>query len=336
MLGTFCRIAFAFACAFTVSYSASAQGSWADQLVDTRKLDFGVVATGAETVKQVTVKNTTNATVHISGVSTACLCAQASQPVSSLLQPGEETIIEVRLNTRQFSKKRDTSLTISFDAPQFASVQIPISAYIRTDVVFEPGIVQFGNVAVGAGAESNVSLSYAGRSDWKIVDVKIGSQDLTATLKETGRSAGRVDYQLTMKLSKDAKPQRVRDLVTLVTDDAANPYVPLMVEGVVVAEYSLAQDKYFVGNVRPGKEVPITVVVKGREAFHVQSIAGDTLTTAFNAKLDPTDKEQHVLMVKFLVPDTPGKFSETVTIEIAGKSSPVKFQVNGTVLGSNP
>ncbi len=100
---------------------------------------------------------------------------------------GEETTIEVRLNTRQFSKKRDTSLTISFDAPQFASVQIPISAYIRTDVVFEPGMVQFGNVAVGAGAESTVNLSYAGRPDWKIVDVKIGSQDLTATLRETSR-----------------------------------------------------------------------------------------------------------------------------------------------------
>ncbi len=87
------------------------------------------------------------------------------------------------------------------------------------------------------------------------------------------------------------------------------------------------------GNVRPGKEVSITVVVKGRESFHVQSIAGDTLGDAFTAKLDTNDKPQHVLMVKFKPPETRGKFTETVSIEIAGKSEPLKFEVNGTVAG---
>ena len=74
-----------------------------------------------------------------------------------------------------------------------------------------------------------MKVAYAGRPDWKINDIKIGHNDLSATLKETNRSGGRVDYALTMKLNPAARPQRIRDLVTLVTDDAANPYVPLLV-----------------------------------------------------------------------------------------------------------
>ena len=41
-------------------------------------------------------------------------------------QPGEQATIEVRMNTVNFEKQRDTSLSIIIDAPQFAEVRIPI------------------------------------------------------------------------------------------------------------------------------------------------------------------------------------------------------------------
>jgi hypothetical protein len=74
---------------------------------------------------------------------------EADNPSKTLLQPGEKATIEVRMNTTNFEKQRDTTLSIFIDAPQYAEVRIPISAYIRTDVVFDPGKVEFARIEYG-------------------------------------------------------------------------------------------------------------------------------------------------------------------------------------------
>lgn len=331
MLGTLGRLVASGAMFLISAQVVQAQGSWAEPLLDTKKLDFGVVATGAETAKTVTVTNTTPAQVHISGVSTACACARADQPSRTLLEPGEQATIVVSLNTRQFSKQRDTSVTISFDAPQLTSVTIPISAYIRTDVVFEPGIVRFGNVDFGAGAEMTTKIAYAGRSDWKIVDVKIGCQDLTATLKEMSRRPGLVDYELTMKLSPNAKPQRIRDLVTLVTDDAASPHVPLMVEGVVVPEFAVSPESVAIRALSPGQTTTVRVVIRGKKPFIIEDINCTEMKDCFQVKLGDKPNVLHVVDIEFIAPEKPGRFSEQMVVKIQDREEPIRFLVRGLI-----
>ena len=88
MLGNICRSTVVVMGLILVSPSLFAQGSWADPLVDKKKLEFGVIATGAEAVQVVSIENSTQATLHISSWSTACRCAEASAPGKTLLQPG--------------------------------------------------------------------------------------------------------------------------------------------------------------------------------------------------------------------------------------------------------
>ena len=317
-------------CLMTTQFAA-AQLSWANQLIDQKKLDFGVVATGSDTAQIVRITNTTRNTVHISGVTTACTCAQAGQPSSTLLQPSEEATIEVRLNTRQFSKKRDTSMTIYFDSPQYASVVIPISAYIRTDVVFDPGMVRFGNVEYGTESQVTVRVAYAGRSDWKITDVRMGSPDLSATLKETRRSGGSVDYELTMKLSSTARPQRLRDLVTLITDDAASPHVPLMVEGVIIPDISISPERVDIKPLSPGQSTTVRVVIKGTKPFVIEDVNCAKLSDCFEVKLDPKTNKLYFVDIKFVAPETPGKFLEQMLVRIEGRDEPIMFPVSGII-----
>ena len=331
MLGMIGRFGLALVAVAWVSDTARAQQSWADRLVDTQRIDFGVVATGAETSRVVTIRNTTTNVVHISSVTTACTCAQAGQPSSNLLQPGQEATIPLRLNTVQFSKKRDTSMTIVFDSPQYASVIIPISAYIRTDVVFEPGLVRFGSVEFGTGAEVTVNVAYAGRSDWKIVDVKIGHQDITASLKENLRSAGRVDYSLTVKLNPGTRPQRIRDLLTLVTDDAANPYVPLMVEGVVVPDISISPETVSIRPLSPGQTTTVKVVIRGKKAFLIEDIDCAGMSDCFKVKLGDKPNVLHVVDIEFVAPQKPGKFTEQMIVKIENRDEPIMFQVSGVI-----
>ena len=332
MLGTFGRWGMAAVICLTASDVVLAQGSWADALLDVKRIDYGVVATGAETLRAITIRNTTGGQVHISSVTTACKCAEASLPSKNLLQPGEETVVEVRLNTRQFSKKRDTSLTIFFDSPQYAAVTVPITAYIRTDVVFEPGMVRFGTIDYGVGGEVKVKVAYAGRTDWKIVDVKIGSSDLEATLAQTKRENGLVDYDLTMKLRPAARPQRLRDLITLVTDDAANPYVPLMVEGIVVPDISVSPEVVSLQKpIAPGESTDIMVVIKGKKPFVIQEIDCAGMQDCFEVKLTDQAKPVHVVKMKFNAPERSGKFSEELIVKIADREEPVRFRLTGVI-----
>jgi hypothetical protein len=311
------------------------QGSWADAIVQTRKLDFGVIATGSEAVKLVEIENTTGATVHISSTSTACRCAEASPPAKALLHPGEKTTIEVRMNTRSFKQQRDTTLTILFDSPQFAEVRIPISAYIRTDVVFEPGKVDFGRVEFLAGKEIPVQIAYSGRPDWRILDVKITNQRLTATLKETRREPGQlgyaVGYELVMKLSKEARPGRFRDIITLVTDDAANPNVPLLVEGEVVPDISISNPSIAIRALKPGETTTVKLVVKGTRPFLIEDVDCKDLQNCFEVKLSETENKVQVVELQFTAPDEPGKFSEQMVVKIKGRDESIPFAVSGVI-----
>jgi hypothetical protein len=337
MLGTFGRWGVAAVVCLTAGNEVLAQGSWADALVDVKRIDYGVVATGAETQRTLTIRNTTAAQVHISSVSTACKCAEAGQPTKTLLQPGEEATIEVRLNTRQFSKKRDTSLTIFFDSPQYAALTIPITAYIRTDVVFDPGIVRFGTVDFGTGSEVTVKVAYAGRPDWKIVDIKIGSKDLEATLRGPRVNGTLVDYDVVMKLSPAARPQRLRDLVTLVTDDAANPYVPLMVEGVIVPDISVSPEVVSLQKpISAGDSTKIQVVIKGKKPFVIEDIDCAGMQGSFKAQLEDQAKSVHVVRIEFSAPERSGKFTEELLVKIADRTDPVSFRLTGTINSRTP
>lgn len=310
---------------------ARAQGDWASELFETKKIDFGVIATGSETLQVVRVRNTTETTVRIAGTSTSCACAHAEPPAQSVLQPGEETTIDVSMNTRQFKQRKDSNLIVRFDAPRYAEVRIPITAYIRTDVVFNPGRVQFGKREFGEGGAVTVQIAYAGRSDWTIEDVKINHKRLTATLKETQRRAGRVDYALTMTLDPLTRPGRVRDLVTLVTDDSRNPHVPLMVEGTVVPDISITPETVQIRPLAPGQTTTVRVVLKGRKPFLIEDIDCESLSDCFKVRLKDTPNVLHIVDLEFSAPQKPGQFREDMIVKVAGREEPLRFQVSGRI-----
>ena len=312
---------------------AHAQDSWATQLVEPRKLDFGVIATGSESLKLLTIENTTNAVLHISGTSPGCQCVVPSAPSQSLLQPGEKATVEVRMNTKSFKQQRDTYLTITIDAPQYATVKVPVTAYIRTDVVFTPGKIDFGSREVGAGGEVPCKIAYAGRADWKILDIKYSNKALNAVLKEVARNPGlgTADFELTMTLSPEAPPGRIREIVTIVTDDASSPNVPLMVEGIVKSDITLANNSVGVGALKPGDVKTVQVVVQGTKPFVVEDVDCPKMQDCFKVELDSEEKKLQIVRIQFTAPDSPGKFAEEMIVKIKGRQDTYRFTVSGEI-----
>ena len=90
---------------------------WAAELFDTRNVDFGVVATRSEVKKLIRVRNSLKEPIHIERVATTCVCSGVSAS-KKRLQPGEEAIITVTMNTREFKRRKDANVIVTFDAPK--------------------------------------------------------------------------------------------------------------------------------------------------------------------------------------------------------------------------
>lgn len=304
---------------------------WAQKLFTISKIDFGVIATGSDSKKFVRVKNVLKETVSIREAKTTCGCSVAT-PSKKILQPGEEAVIEVTMNTRRFKRRKDSNVIVTFDAPQFAEVRIPITAYIRTDVVFDPGMVQFDNVQLGKGAQRQVKIAYAGRADWVIKELKVGSQFLAARFNETSRGGGRVGYTLDVKLKENAPVGRLRDLVILVTDDKNNPYVPLLVEANVEPDIVVTPNIVALPNMMPGKAVRKRLVIRGKAPFEIEKIESISGADGFQYTRPKTAKQVHFVDFSMTPANTAGKFEETFNVWIKGRPQPVTFKAAGTVV----
>jgi len=303
---------------------------WAAKMFEKLDHDFGVVARGADARYRLKITNKYLQPVHIASVTTSCGCT-AAKPSKDLLASLETAYIEITMDTRKFTHQKDSSVTIVVDQPLYAEVRIPIKAYIRTDVVLSPGGAEFGAVTRGVDVERKIAVAYAGRGNWKIKDVVSKNPNVTAKVVETRRDAANVNYDLVVTVKGTAPLGELRDQLTLVTDDAGNPYVPVLVEGRVEAEYSVSPEIVSLGSLMPGERKSIRVVVRGKTPFAIEKIESEKTSGVFEVRLPKEARPIHVLPLTVIAPSEPGVLSEEFSVTIAGSSEPVMFKVYGKV-----
>lgn len=308
--------------------------TWAEKMFDQRKIDFGVVARGSDAIIRVKITNLYKQQVHIADVSTTCGCS-AGKPSKTSLESLEEGFIEVTMNTQKFTRRKDSNVIIKIDAPLYAEVKIPITAYIRTDVVFDPGSVNFGAVEMGKEATRKIKLQYAGRDDWKVTEVRSRSQAVTAKAVEVARSSGRVDYDIVVSLAPNAPVGPIREQLTLMTDDQNSPQVPLLVEANVEADVMITPSVVSLGVMKPGEAKQFNVVIKGKSPIQIDKIECDSDTGIFKVRLPQTTAQVHVLPMTITAPDKPGAIiQEEFTVTVNGRPTTISFKAMGKVLES--
>ncbi|MFO1092384.1 MAG: DUF1573 domain-containing protein [Planctomycetaceae bacterium] len=305
---------------------------WAEQMFSERSHDFGSVARGADVRHKIQVKNLYEETIKISNVSTTCGCT-AAKPDRDTLKTGEIAEIEVTMNTVKFmrDKHSNVDVTVTFDGQTFKMVRIPIKAYIRPDVVVEPGRVDFNAVEIGLGAEKHVTIEYAGRDDWKITGAKTANPLLTAEVQEKARGSGRVSYELVVRLAPSAPAGTFRDQVVLSTDDERSPQVDVAVEGSVVADIVVSPTTLELGSLTPGVPKTMSVVVRGRKSFVIERMECKSERDCYKVRLGPDARNVHVLPVTIVPPSEPGEINETFYLTIQGRSEPVEFSAKGVI-----
>lgn len=301
----------AFVLALLLALPAGAE-EWADKMFSSRVHDFGNVARGAKAVFRFDLKNIYEEDVHIESVTSSCSCT-SPQISKHDLKTFETGSIVAELNTRDHLGHKSATINVKLSKPFPATVQLNVSANIRGDVVLTPGIVDLGVVDHGTGVEKKISASFAGRDNWKIVDAKTVNPHFQVEVIDAGRGRGKVNYEIVVRLTKDAPVGYIKDQLILVTNDPQANELPVDIEGRVVSEITVSPASLFLGIVQPGQKVTKQLVVRGRKPFKIVEV--DCEDDAFEVKPSGVAKVVHLVPVVFTAGDTAGKITRQISLK---------------------
>lgn len=299
---------------FLVVCSPALAQDWATKMFQNTRHDFGSIARGAKAEFQFKFKNLYVEEVHVANVRSSCGCTSVRVDKPNVKTHDEGAIIAT-INTTSFQGSRGATLTVTFDKPFYAEVQLQTACYIRSDVVFQPGSVQLGSVDQGTKVHRSVVVGYAGRSDWRILGIKSGNPHVTCKAEETLRGNGQVGYNLTVELGAEAPAGYINEHLILLTDDRNMPQVPIAVEGRVESAITVSPGSLFLGTVQPGQKVTKQIVVRSKVPFRVVSVSSDGKGFEFDTSAEGKAKALHLIPVTFVAGGETGKVSHKIRIE---------------------
>ena len=93
------------------------------------------------------------------------------------------------MDTRNFVGQKSTTLTVTpvTASGREAEVRLAVVSTILSDIVLNPGTIDFGAVARGQAARSVLTIDRTGLRDWKVVKMVSASRVIDASLEETAR-----------------------------------------------------------------------------------------------------------------------------------------------------
>jgi hypothetical protein len=289
---------------------ASAQ-EWATKTFPVTSHNFGTVAKGSKTEYRFVFRNMYKEDLHVVGVRTSCGCT-SPEVTKRDLKTHETAEVVAKFNTRTFLGQHGATLTVTFDKPFYAEVQLRVAGNIRGDVTFDPPFVDLGNVDLGAGAERRVRVTRIGSTPWEIKDVRSVNPSFEVMLSKPTHSAAQTAYDLTLRLKPEAPAGYVKGQLILVTNDARATQIPMDVEGRVVAEVTVSPQLLALGAVQCGGTVTKNVVVRANREFSITGISCADGCLTCEPKTTPA--KVHILPITFQAGAAAGKVERQLKI----------------------
>jgi len=324
----------AFVASSTICPSASGQ-NWAAKMFETTNHDFGSVSRNAKTEHAFVLENIYEEDLHIASVRSSCGC---TKPIigKSTVKTWEKTEITAQLNTRSFIGHKNAAITVTFDRPYYTEVQLMVKGHIRSDIVTEPGEVAFGEIESSTKREIPVRISYAGRGDWQIVDVRGKNDYLSVRMDPPQRRGNLVTYVLNVALSEKAPVGELHDELVVVTNDAIDNEFTLPLIGRVVPPITVAPSLIGLGDITAGQTKQQRFVVKGNKPFKIVDVTCPD--SRFQFKPDIESKAVHVVPFEFVTEALKdekqlGDFKQTVLVKTdLGEAFVAECTVSGKLI----
>ena len=211
-------------------------------------------------------------------------------------------------------------------------MQLQVSGYIRSDIVFSPGVVDFGEIDPGTPVEKKVQLAYAGRDDWSVKDIRSNSEHVEVEMKPLARGGGRVNYELTVRLKDNAPAGFLNDHLYIVTSEGRGN-IPLAIAGRIVPAVTVSPASLFMGVMEPSQSVTKQLIVRAKKPFRITNVKCDDGQFTF-APQDEA-KELHIVPVTFTA-NAGGKIACKIMIETDLPGGNAEFIASATVNDAAP
>lgn len=296
---------------------------WARDMFEIVRHDFGTVAVGAKAEFAFKFTNKYLYEVHVARVRSSCGCSDV-RITKDTLATYESGEVVASINSERLRGDQSSTLTVIFDKPRYAEVQLKITVFIRGDILLEPSGVDFGEVEQGAEASRTLTVTHFGNADWEIVDVLASTQHIECELGERVRSGTRVSYPLTARLNAGMAPGSLGTQLMLVTNDARAEKIPVMVEGNVRPLVSVAPASLYLGSLRPGQSISKRLVVRASKPFHIQEIGADCDCFDFTYATGEA-KTLHLVPVKFTAGHAAGGVKRLIRIKTDVNDTPTEI-----------
>ncbi len=287
---------------------------WARKMFKVTNHDFGTIARGAKAEFVFELTNLYKEDVRIASVRSNCGCS-SPRIENGVLKSYQTGAVVASINSQSFLGHQRATITVTFDKPVRAQVQLHVKVYVYSNVLLEPDSVNFGSVTPGSPAQQTLSVRYTGRDDWRILDVQSHNPHLVGELVETRRGGNQVGYNLHVALSPDAPAGYLREQLWLVTNDPRAERVPVLVEGQVLPAVAVSPSNLFLGALRQGQSVTRQIVIRSQQPLRIIRIGADCdcLEAALPDAGEP--KALHLVSVAFTPGEKRGKISQILVIE---------------------
>jgi hypothetical protein len=288
-----CLATLLFAAASTPSIALAAE-DWATKMFEGTTHSFGTVARGAKTEHRFVFRNLYKEDIHVASVRSSCGCT-APTVTQNTIRSNESAEVVAVFNTRSFLGQRGATITVTFDRPYYAEVQLRVSGNIRGDVSVEPAFVDLGSLPSGTGGERTVRVTHAGGGSWEIRDVRSANTHFEVVLSSPVRSATQTAYDLTLRLKPTAPTGYVKGQLILVTSDPRASAIPIDVEGRVIAAVTVSPQPLDFGDLKAGTSATRNVVVRADRPFRVTAV--ESSDPSLTAALPDASRPVHILPV---------------------------------------
>lgn len=273
--------------------------TWADRLFSELSHDFGSVPRGAKVRHSFILTNRLSEPVNVVDVHASCGCTTGHASVG-LVPPGGSATIDAEMDTRNFVGRKATVLYVNLvtTSGKQAEARLNVASTILSDIVLNPGTIDFGAVAHGQSPTLTASLDRIGMPTWRVERMVSACRAIDATLLETARNGQKVGYQLKVTLRPDAPTGVIRDEIRLFTNDPETPIFPIQLSAMIRGDLTASPSLLSLGRVVSSSPVQGKVLVRSSKPFVIRAVEGEG--DGFSVASDgPAARPLHLLTVTF-------------------------------------
>lgn len=306
--------------------------NWAAKMFESTSHDFRTVGRGTKCEYHFEFTNLYQEDVHVAAVRSSCGCTTPTV-TQETLKSRDKSAVVAKFNTTTFIGKKAATITVVFDKPYYAEVQLKVGGFIRTDVTFDPPEIAFGEIAPGSETEQDVVITYTGSKDWQITDVRSHCSDLQVQLSPPTKTPGKVQYRMRVKVLNSMAEGDVRERLTLISNDRDFPTTEMSINGRIRPSLSVSPAALSLGTIKPSTNVEKRILLRGDEPFRITDVVcGDE---RFDFVFEDQPKKIHFVKVQFNANTSADRVAQEIRFETdlkGGKS--VNCIVTGSVGGS--